>query len=308
MAAVLEAIRAERALRSCLVEHDVAMVRKVTSRLYVPDFGQLIAEGPYRRGHRRRPGPPGLPRGHGVTAPLLELDHRRRRLRAVPALFDVPCGRGGAGARCAVGSNEPARPPSPGCTRASSPPPPATSASGARTSPAGRVPSTPAAASPTPRGPVGLRHPSPSRRTSSCPSGRRQAGHQRGPSLGSLHEAFPRLQQRRAGRRHPVRRQRRNARWPGARAAATAADRRRLSPRPGPDHRQRVYAIGPHQGAARPAHRRAGRHTPWASPTTWCCSPRPHAPPTWAPWPRSATSTPTPRLANRLEPTHRRAT
>ncbi len=46
MAAVLEAIRAERGTAILLVEHDVAMVRKVTSRLYVLDFGQLIAEGP----------------------------------------------------------------------------------------------------------------------------------------------------------------------------------------------------------------------------------------------------------------------
>ena len=46
MADVLEAIRAERGTAILLVEHDVAMVRKVTSRLYVLDFGQLIAEGP----------------------------------------------------------------------------------------------------------------------------------------------------------------------------------------------------------------------------------------------------------------------
>ena len=46
MAAVLETVRAERGTAILLVEHDVAMVREVTRRLYVLDFGQLIAEGP----------------------------------------------------------------------------------------------------------------------------------------------------------------------------------------------------------------------------------------------------------------------
>ena len=45
MAEVLAAVRAERGTAILLVEHDVAMVRKVTSRLYVLDFGQLIAQG-----------------------------------------------------------------------------------------------------------------------------------------------------------------------------------------------------------------------------------------------------------------------
>ncbi len=46
MAEVLETVRAERGTAILLVEHDVAMVRKVTSRLYVLDFGHVIAEGP----------------------------------------------------------------------------------------------------------------------------------------------------------------------------------------------------------------------------------------------------------------------
>jgi branched-chain amino acid transport system ATP-binding protein len=45
MAAVLDTVRAERGTAILLVEHDVAMVRKVTSRLYVLDFGHLIAQG-----------------------------------------------------------------------------------------------------------------------------------------------------------------------------------------------------------------------------------------------------------------------
>ncbi len=45
MAEVLDTVRAERGTAILLVEHDVAMVRKVTSRLYVLDFGHLIAEG-----------------------------------------------------------------------------------------------------------------------------------------------------------------------------------------------------------------------------------------------------------------------
>src|SRR5690606_17471568 len=46
MAGVLGEICADRGTAILLVEHDVAMVRQVTSRLYVLDFGQLIAEGP----------------------------------------------------------------------------------------------------------------------------------------------------------------------------------------------------------------------------------------------------------------------
>ena len=45
MGEVLDTVRAERGTAILLVEHDVAMVRKVTSRLYVLDFGQLIAQG-----------------------------------------------------------------------------------------------------------------------------------------------------------------------------------------------------------------------------------------------------------------------
>jgi branched-chain amino acid transport system ATP-binding protein len=45
MADVLGTIQAERGTAILLVEHDVAMVRKVTERLYVLDFGQLIASG-----------------------------------------------------------------------------------------------------------------------------------------------------------------------------------------------------------------------------------------------------------------------
>ncbi len=45
MAEVLDTVRAERGTAILLVEHDVAMVRKVTSRLYVLDFGHLIAQG-----------------------------------------------------------------------------------------------------------------------------------------------------------------------------------------------------------------------------------------------------------------------
>jgi branched-chain amino acid transport system ATP-binding protein len=42
---VLEDVRRERATAILLVEHDLAMVRKVCERLYVLDFGRLLAEG-----------------------------------------------------------------------------------------------------------------------------------------------------------------------------------------------------------------------------------------------------------------------
>ena len=45
MADVLDSVRAERGIAILLVEHDVAMVRRVTSRLYVLDFGHLIGQG-----------------------------------------------------------------------------------------------------------------------------------------------------------------------------------------------------------------------------------------------------------------------
>ena len=45
LGAVLEAVRRERATAILLVEHDLAMVRNVCERLYVLDFGRLLAEG-----------------------------------------------------------------------------------------------------------------------------------------------------------------------------------------------------------------------------------------------------------------------
>jgi branched-chain amino acid transport system ATP-binding protein len=46
MGAVLTEVCAERQVSILLVEHDVELVRSVTSRLYVLDFGTLIAQGP----------------------------------------------------------------------------------------------------------------------------------------------------------------------------------------------------------------------------------------------------------------------
>ena len=46
MGAVLVQVCAERQVSILLVEHDVELVRSVTTRLYVLDFGTLIAEGP----------------------------------------------------------------------------------------------------------------------------------------------------------------------------------------------------------------------------------------------------------------------
>jgi len=46
MGAVLQDVCRERGVSVLLVEHDVDLVRSVTSRLYVLDFGTLIAEGP----------------------------------------------------------------------------------------------------------------------------------------------------------------------------------------------------------------------------------------------------------------------
>jgi branched-chain amino acid transport system ATP-binding protein len=45
MGEVLREVCAERGVSILLVEHDVELVRSVTSRLYVLDFGTLIAEG-----------------------------------------------------------------------------------------------------------------------------------------------------------------------------------------------------------------------------------------------------------------------
>jgi branched-chain amino acid transport system ATP-binding protein len=45
LGAVLQDVRRERATAILLVEHDLAMVRDVCERLYVLDFGRLLAEG-----------------------------------------------------------------------------------------------------------------------------------------------------------------------------------------------------------------------------------------------------------------------
>ena len=45
MADILDRIRTERGTAILLVEHDVAMVRRVTERLFVLDFGNIIASG-----------------------------------------------------------------------------------------------------------------------------------------------------------------------------------------------------------------------------------------------------------------------
>jgi branched-chain amino acid transport system ATP-binding protein len=46
LATVLDRVRADRGTAILLVEHDLEMVQRVSGRLYVLDFGQLIAEGP----------------------------------------------------------------------------------------------------------------------------------------------------------------------------------------------------------------------------------------------------------------------
>ena len=42
---ILTQVRVERGIAVLLVEHDLEMVQQVTSRLYVLDFGLLIASG-----------------------------------------------------------------------------------------------------------------------------------------------------------------------------------------------------------------------------------------------------------------------
>ena len=46
LAGVLERVRRDRGTAILLVEHDLAMVERLASRLYVLDFGRLIASGP----------------------------------------------------------------------------------------------------------------------------------------------------------------------------------------------------------------------------------------------------------------------
>ena len=77
-----------------LVEHDVEMVQSLVTRLYVLDFGTMIAVGTDRRRAGRRARAQGLPRGHRVTGPtccaqtvagpLLELRDVEAELRPVP--------------------------------------------------------------------------------------------------------------------------------------------------------------------------------------------------------------------------------
>ena len=46
VSAVLEAVNRQHGVAVVLVEHDVTMVRRVTTRLYCLDLGEMIAEGP----------------------------------------------------------------------------------------------------------------------------------------------------------------------------------------------------------------------------------------------------------------------
>ncbi len=74
----LRDVQRERGTAMLLVEHDVEMVQDFTSRVFVLDFGTLIASGADRGGDERRRRPQGVPRrarrhrrhqGHGEPSP-----------------------------------------------------------------------------------------------------------------------------------------------------------------------------------------------------------------------------------------------
>jgi branched-chain amino acid transport system ATP-binding protein len=48
LAATLRAVQADQGFAILLVEHDVELVESFTERVYVLDFGRLIADGPTR--------------------------------------------------------------------------------------------------------------------------------------------------------------------------------------------------------------------------------------------------------------------
>ena len=75
-------VQAERGTAVLLVEHDVEFVRSFSTRLFVLDFGHLIATGPTAAGARRRRGPQGVPRGAGVTDAARPADPGARRAAA----------------------------------------------------------------------------------------------------------------------------------------------------------------------------------------------------------------------------------